>query len=478
MAKRSKPIQIGQTSIFKRNDTWWIRWSTGSYAAGNYTDHRHSLKVTIRELAEEKAREFDQLLARNQGNTILTLIANKDRTLAELIAEYLSTKAADKRYLKLLLDHLGQRPAASIAPHDLATFFNDHLGHLAPSSHNRYLAATSNLFKFGAEMLWFPDNPLRVKPQRVPKRQPKWFDEDEIEAIFTELPPWTRLIWTILLLTGLRGQALWSMRWEDIRWKKKQIHLVDTKAGHEAILPVLDDTLSIFDSLRGGISYYREAQPGRPPGQFMAITADQLKGLPDEYTKADLMECLDIPNGTYRRYVNQGYFPPLEPGGLSRFVQDLDVLRDYIERGQAAIARATSRPAYRVAGNPKGLSGYDMHTQAYHIAPQKSGEPIFHKIDLRSGLELAGQRAGVSDVHTHRLRHTFASRHLSAGTSNEALQVLGQWSGQEMIKIYAEFIDDSIPREGLEGLAATSRQDVDRLAQQLVSGILPGSSSF
>jgi len=458
MAKRSKKIKIGQTAIWKRNDTWWIRWMSGSYAAGNYMEHRHSLKVTIRELAEEKAREYDQLLARNQGNTILTLIANKDRTLAELIKDHLKAKPADARYLELLLKHLGQRPAASIAPHDLATFFNDHLGHLAPSSHNRYLAATSNLFKFGAEMLWFPDNPLRVKPQRVPKQRPKWFSEDEIEAIFVELPPWTRLIWTILLLTGLRGQALWSMRWKDIKWKAKQIHLVDTKSGHEAILPVLDDTLSIFDGLRGGVSYYREAQPGRPPGQFMAITADQLRGLPDEYTKADIMECLDIPNGTYRRYVNQGYFPPLEPRGLSRFVQDLDVLRDYIERGQAAIAAATSRPAYRVTGNPKGLSGYDNHAQAYHIAPEKSGEPIFHKIELRKGLELAGQRAGISDVRTHRLRHTFASMHLSAGTSNEALQVLGQWSGQEMIKIYAEFIDDSIPREGLEGLAATLPQ--------------------
>ncbi len=131
-----------------------------------------------------------------------------------------------------------------------------------------------------------------------------------------------------------------------------------------------------------------------------------------------------------------------------------------------------------MTGNPKGLSGYDNRAQAYHIAPEKSGEPIFHKIALRTGLELAGQRAKVDDVRTHRLRHTFASMHLSAGTSNEALQVLGQWSGQEMIKIYAEFIDDSIPREDLEGLAATSRQDVDRLARQLVSGIFPGSSSF
>jgi integrase len=261
MAKRSKPIKIGQTGIWKRNDTWWIRWSTGSYAASNYIKHRCSLEVTIRELAEEKAREYDQLLARNQGNTIITLIANKHRTLAELIKDHLKAKPADTRYLELLLEHLGQWPAASIAPHDLATFFNDVLGHLAPSSHNRYRAAINNVFKFGAEMLWFPDNPLRVAPKKITRKAPKWFSEDEVEAIFAELPPWTRLIWTILLLTGLRGQALWSMRWEDIRWKAKQIHLVDTKAGHEAILPVLDDTLSIFDSLRGGVSFIGKRNP-------------------------------------------------------------------------------------------------------------------------------------------------------------------------------------------------------------------------
>jgi integrase len=193
MAKRSKPIKIGQTGIWKRNDTWWIRWSTGSYAASNYIKHRCSLEVTIRELAEEKAREYDQLLARNQGNTIITLIANKHRTLAELIKDHLKAKPADTRYLELLLEHLGQWPAASIAPHDLATFFNDVLGHLAPSSHNRYRAAINNVFKFGAEMLWFPDNPLRVAPKKITRKAPKWFSEDEVEAIFAELPPWTRL---------------------------------------------------------------------------------------------------------------------------------------------------------------------------------------------------------------------------------------------------------------------------------------------
>ena len=99
--------------------------------------------------------------------------------------DHLKVKPADARYLELLLQHSGQWPAASIAPHDL----NDALGHLAPSSHNRYRAAINNVFKFGAKMFWLPDNPLRVAPKKITKKALRWFSEDEVEAIFAELPP-------------------------------------------------------------------------------------------------------------------------------------------------------------------------------------------------------------------------------------------------------------------------------------------------
>ncbi|MCR4341717.1 MAG: site-specific integrase, partial [Gemmatimonadaceae bacterium] len=47
------------------------------------------------------------------------------------------------------------------------------------------------------------------------------------------------------------------------------------------------------------------------------------------------------------------------------------------------------------------------------------------------------RRAGV-EAHPHQLRHTFATNMLSRGMSPLALQTLGGWANQAMVKRYAK----------------------------------------
>lgn len=51
----------------------------------------------------------------------------------------------------------------------------------------------------------------------------------------------------------------------------------------------------------------------------------------------------------------------------------------------------------------------------------------------------AVKRAGLTDFRFHDLRHTWATRHIQAGTPLHALMEMGGWKDIEMVRKYAHF---------------------------------------
>ena len=54
--------------------------------------------------------------------------------------------------------------------------------------------------------------------------------------------------------------------------------------------------------------------------------------------------------------------------------------------------------------------------------------------------------AGIEDFRWHDLRHTWASRHIQAGTSTAELQELGGWQSSEMVRRYAHFAAEHLAK--------------------------------
>lgn len=54
------------------------------------------------------------------------------------------------------------------------------------------------------------------------------------------------------------------------------------------------------------------------------------------------------------------------------------------------------------------------------------------------------KRAGIDDFRFHDLRHTWATRHIIAGTPIEVLKELGGWSSIDMVLKYAHFGGDRL----------------------------------
>jgi integrase/recombinase XerD len=63
---------------------------------------------------------------------------------------------------------------------------------------------------------------------------------------------------------------------------------------------------------------------------------------------------------------------------------------------------------------------------------------------LRRLLKRIGDRAGVKNVHPHRLRHSFATEYLRNGGKMLALQELLGHSDFEMVRLYAKFVEADI----------------------------------
>ena len=65
------------------------------------------------------------------------------------------------------------------------------------------------------------------------------------------------------------------------------------------------------------------------------------------------------------------------------------------------------------------------------------GKP-FHQANGRTW-RTAVKAAGLADFRFHDLRHTWATRHIQAGTPLHALMELGGWQSPEMVRKYAHF---------------------------------------
>ncbi len=78
----------------------------------------------------------------------------------------------------------------------------------------------------------------------------------------------------------------------------------------------------------------------------------------------------------------------------------------------------------------------------------------------------AVQRAGLTDFRFHDLRHTWASRHIQAGTPLHALMELGGWTDPAMVRKYAHFsaahlqdFAENVARRGVSGTNPTQTKE-------------------
>ncbi|MFH1568146.1 MAG: site-specific integrase, partial [Gemmatimonadota bacterium] len=158
-ASRRPAPGYGRVRLRKQGRYWYARYTLPS---GERVSP--SLHVTNKEVAEQKAREINEMLERGEVRSSADLAANKARTFSDLAAIFLEsyprwskrTKSSQASTVRQLTRRLGERPLATITTRDLTEYLSERKreGLKETSSYNRYRSVLSSMFKFAISQGW------------------------------------------------------------------------------------------------------------------------------------------------------------------------------------------------------------------------------------------------------------------------------------------------------------------------------------
>lgn len=204
---------------------------------------------------------------------IITKDSIKKRKLSDAIHKYNTTVLPGKpknapnviQHLKWWEEKIGHLQLSDVTPPVLAECRDTLLtepntkGKLRKNNTViRYLASISIVLEYCVkEWLWIPQNPARsIKKPRVGKGKTRFFDQEEIhkiKALCAETDSRFLLpIFILALHSGMRRGEVLSLKWENIDFKNKEIHLPITKNGEPRDVPMTDEVFKVLCDLANG----------------------------------------------------------------------------------------------------------------------------------------------------------------------------------------------------------------------------------
>lgn len=159
-----------------------------------------------------------------EGLTVGQLL---DRWMADVSGRL--SKAGRMSYESAIRVHLrprfGRCPIDSLSAEEVRKFLGD-LG-VSPKTQNNLLTPVKQAYRMAFDEELIDKNPLdRVRAATVERRDPDPFTVAEIRAILGACAaPQHRALFQFAFATGLRTSELIALRWEDVEWDKRVVHV-------------------------------------------------------------------------------------------------------------------------------------------------------------------------------------------------------------------------------------------------------------
>lgn len=243
MSRRDK----GEGSISQRQDGTW----TARMTLGNTPDGKRKVKAFYGKTESEvkkKLREFKKELAKNDYKEI------RKMTVSELLEEWMSVikihelKSSSYDRLELTVKHqinpyIGNLQISTITTSDIQSVINelirqDYSYSIIKKTYNAINAS----FKFACNRQYISQNPVinitLPKQKERAKSNIEFFNNDEIQDIIKysiEQYGTGRYIYQhgyafpLLLNTGMRVGELLALKWENVDFENKQIHIKESR---------------------------------------------------------------------------------------------------------------------------------------------------------------------------------------------------------------------------------------------------------
>ena len=269
----------GISERVKGSGVFWIRWTD---AAGR----RHHEKVG-------RFGDAENLLAKRKREVILgkkmpETLRTKPVLFSELCEDALkysrSENSPKQTYeLDLRLTQVkaafGNRRADSIRTGDVLSWLNDRTAERkwSPATRNRWQSTFSLVFRVGLDNEKIERNPAaRIRKRTEGGGRIRFLSAPEekrlrsaIERRFAEFLPH----FLLSIHTGMRMSEQYGLRWNQVDFERRQLHLIRTKNGDSRTIPLNAIALAALRELQNG-----KGQPGMDPVFPSVRTRDSLQG--------------------------------------------------------------------------------------------------------------------------------------------------------------------------------------------------------
>ena len=242
-------------TIRKRKHKYEVQIRRRGFAPISRSFHRHAD-------AEEWARFMETQADRGELPTPMKVL--DQHKVKDLLIRYRDEISAKKRSYyseKYALDFLIRQPFASLSLAELTAakicdYRDARLKQVKPGTVRRDLAILKHTLDV-AEREWnipLRENPLnkitKIKPQAGRSRR---LSMDELNALQLAMPetrnPYVMPIIRFALATGMRRGEILQVKWQDVDFKSKTLHIPVTKNGHSPTIPLSSHALEVLNEL-------------------------------------------------------------------------------------------------------------------------------------------------------------------------------------------------------------------------------------
>jgi len=228
--RRGYPVQ-SKTFETKVDAQTWARSIENEMDRGVFVSRIEAERTTLRECLERYAREVTEYKKGNQPEFSRIRILLRQPFASYIMANVRSSDIASFRDMLL---RKGRQPATVV----------------------HYLAILSHLFntarrEWGMESI---SNPVElVKKPTVRNSRNRRLEEGEeemlLEACRNQGNVWLEPLVILAIETAMRKSELLNMRWEHVDFKKRGVHLPDTKNGESRDVPLSSRAIKVLKSL-------------------------------------------------------------------------------------------------------------------------------------------------------------------------------------------------------------------------------------
>ena len=268
MARPTKAPGYGSVRLRKdRRTGYW-------YARFTHRGKRESLKltapggapITSQRNAEKQAEEIAELLENGQWSKVKNRAESRVRDFAGLVGEFRekgypqtrrrggfwaeSTQRQNVSTLNVLVREFGELAIGDVDAEGIEAYLmrlRD--GGLSKGTRNRHLAILKVLMAKAHEWGYVPSDPAReVRTERIGRKQPRPYREEELTLLLPELEDRHRHIATIYLETGLRRGELMKLLWSDVDLVERTVTVRETKNEDDRVVPLSDSAYEILEN--------------------------------------------------------------------------------------------------------------------------------------------------------------------------------------------------------------------------------------